>query len=177
MNIERLSRPVLTGDLLSEAKSLARIGFDDDDADLSRMIDAAAAEAEELAQIALINQTIRVTLDAFPRSSTFPLPIAPLLDWSTVQIDADDAPFDDFSVMTGLRPAIRLTGARPSGAVVIEYQAGFGADGSSLPVDLRHAILDQAAAYYDARGPGDPKVQALSPHFVRIVGRYRRVRT
>ncbi|MBC9245152.1 hypothetical protein H4P12_00120 [Paracoccus sp. 11-3] len=176
MNIQRLNRTDMTSDMLAEAKSLARVMHDDEDADLYRMVNAAALEAEELAQIALLHQTVRVTLDGWPRGSSFALPIAPLLDWSTVQITADDTAFEDFSVITGQRPAIRATGPRPCGVVVIEYQAGFGADGTDLPADLRQAVLDQVVAYFDARGPGDPKAVALSPHFVRIVGRYRRVR-
>lgn len=177
MIIERLNRADADPAMLTELRSHARLdGFTDDDDQIVRMGRAAAREAEEFAQIALLNQTIRVTLESCPRALTFPLPIGPLLDWSTVEVTADGAAFDDFSVMTGQRPAIRFTEARPAGGVVIEYQAGFGPDSASLPDDLREAILDQALAYYDARGPGDPKAAAMSPHFARIVGRYRRVR-
>lgn len=178
MNIQRLNR--VDGDPVDLAclRAHARTDPSDSDMDLevARMGRAAAREAEELAQIALLHQTVRVTLDGWPRGNSFFLPIAPLMDWETVKISADGTAFEDFSVTTGLRPEIRATGPRPCGVVVIEYQAGFGAGANDLPADLRQAVLDQAAAYFDARGPGDPKAQAMSPHFARIVGRYRRVR-
>lgn len=176
MIVERLNRTHADAVELDDLRAHARLTEDYDDAEIARMGRAAAREAEDFAQIALLNQTIRVTLECCPRASTLPLPIAPLLDWSTVEVTADGVAIEGFSIMTGQRPAIRLTGPRPSGGMVIEYQAGFGADAASLPDDLREAILNQALAYYDARGPGDGKTIALSPHFTRIVGRYRRVR-
>lgn len=174
MIVQRLDAPPRDVVDLQELLDHARLDRDDEWA-ISQMARAAAREAEDLAQIALLNQTIRVTLKCCPRASTVPLPIAPLLDWSTVKITAGGAAFDDFSVTTGLRPAIRLTAARPSGGMVIEYVAGWGEGPSSIPEDLRHAVLDQAVAFYDARGAGDPKTVARSPQFARIVGRYRRV--
>lgn len=178
MNIERLNRSTADVVTLEDLHIHCRSVASDDEMTIEvvRMGRAAAREAEEHGSLALLNQTIRVTLDGWPRSWTFYLPIAPLLDWSTVEITADGELFDDFTVMTGLRPAIRLIGPRPSGVVVIEYQAGFGDDGASLPDDLREAILDQAANYFDQRGTGDQKSVWLSPHFTRIVGRYRAVR-
>lgn len=178
MIIERLTPATDDPGMVDDLRAHARLdGNAEDDAQIVRMARAASREAEGLAQIALLNQTIRVTLlDGWPGGATLPLPVAPLLDASTVEVTADFDAFTDFRVVTGLRPAIHLTGWPPAGVVVIEYQAGFGPDSDSLPDDLREAIHDQAVAYYDLRGPGDPKASALSPHFARIVGRYRAVR-
>ena len=61
--------------------------------------------------------------------------------------------------MIGRRPPLRLVGPRPTGQVIIEYQAGFG----NHPEDLRHALPDQIAAYYDTRGAVDQEAAPLPP--------------
>lgn len=176
MNTERLERPASGIIDLAEAKNHARVDSDFEDADFARMMVSAIIEAEEYASIAFRYTAIRVTLDAWPRTRSLTLPIGPLVDWSSVSITAAGGDFDDFSVLTGHRPELLLTGARPSGRIVIEYIAGFGETGAEVPEDMRHALLDQIATYYDARGAVDRKTTTLSPHFVRIVGRYRGVR-
>lgn len=136
----------------------------------------AAAELEQVAQLALFNQTIRVTLDGWTRAATLPLPISPLLDPLSVTVKVDGQVFTGFAVVTGRRPSLRLTDSLPScEVVVIEYLAGFGDELAELPADLIHAIMDQASAYYDARGIGDGKTNGMSPHMARIAARYRRV--
>lgn len=142
-----------------------------------RHMKAAAQEAEAYGQLALLTQTIRVTFEVWPvpHGLTLPLPIAPVIDPGSVTMTADGAPFTGFTVITGLRPALVLTGDCPSGRVVIEYDAGFGVDASAIPPAPAHAILDQASAFFDERGVGAGKSNGMSPHFARIVARYRRV--
>ena len=136
---------------------------------------AAAAEFEKLAQVALFDQTVRVTLDGWPCRAVMALPIAPVLDPLSVAITADGEPFESYAIITGQRPALRLTGARPSGLVVIEYTAGFGDAMDDLPADIRQAIQDQAAVQQDVRGARALGRDTLSPHMARVVARYRRV--
>ena len=177
MIVQRLENP-LSGivDLEALAAHTRTDGHDDFLPELERFAAAAVREAEDLGQIALRSQAVRVILDAWPSGHSFRLPIGPLLDGESVTITADDQPFDSFSTITGQRPALRLSAARPCGQIVIEYVAGYGEDAESIPEDLRLAIMDQAAAYFDARGASDPKRQTQSPHFARIIGRYRGVR-
>lgn len=177
MNVQRLDRTPWSLVELQDLRDHARVdpnGYDD--VALYRMFIAATLEAEDYGQLALFPQTVRVTLDAWPRGHSFRLPIGPLLDWDSVSVTADGQPFEDFNTMTGARPELRLTAARPCGQIVIEYASGYEYQRHKIPADLAIAVMDQALAFYDARGPGDPKVQALSPHFSRIVGRYRGVR-
>jgi uncharacterized phiE125 gp8 family phage protein len=135
----------------------------------------AAAELEKVAGLALFDQTIRVTLEAWTRAATLPLPVVPLLDVLSVTVKVDGQAFDGFAVVTGQRPTLRLTKALPEGVVVIEYVAGHGDTLAELPADLVHAVMDQASAYYDTRGIGDAKSNGMSPHMARIAARYRRV--
>jgi len=145
------------------------------EAEVLRMASAAASEFEAYAQIALLDQSITVTLDGPIRKAMFALPIAPLIDPLSLAVTVDGTPTDSFAVVAGLRPAIRFTEGKPSGCVVIEYRAGFGETADDLPADIANAICDQASAYFDMRGADDFKSNGMSPHMARIAARYRRV--
>ena len=176
MIIERINRPTGATVTLGSAKAHLRVDGNDSDVEIMTMIAAAGRELEDYACLALLTQTIRVTLDCWPRASGFPLPIAPLLDILTVSVTADGVAFDAYAVIAGQRPALRLTGERPSGLVVIAYEAGFGIGASNIPADLGIAVLDQVAILYDMRGVTDPRQgTGLSPHMARTAARYRRV--
>ena len=177
MIIERLERPLNNAIDLRDLQLHSRTdGMDEVLPELQRFASAATREAEDLAQIALLLQAVRVTLDGWPRTHCLPLPIGPLMDSDSVTVTADGQPFEDFTTTTGARPELRVTGPRPCGRIVIEYVAGYGETSDTIPEDLRLAVMDQAACYFDARGAGDPKMQAQSPHFARIIGRRRGVR-
>lgn len=143
--------------------------------EVERMALAAAAELEVYAQIALLTQTVTVTLENGPSRSWFELPVAPLNDPLSVVVTADGIAFESFAVVAGSRPAVRFTDGRPCGLVVITYEAGFGETAADIPPDLRNAICDQASAYFDMRGAGDGKSNGMSPHMARVAARYRRV--
>lgn len=176
MRIERLER-LTTGIIgLAEAKGHVRVDGDDSDVEIGRMITAAIMEAEDYASMALRLQAVRVTLPEWPLAGCITLPIGPVVAPATVTVTADGDDFEDFTAEAGQRPALRLTGPRPSGRVVVEYVAGFGDDAADIPEDIRLAVLDQVAVYFDARGATDRKGVSLSPQFARIIGRYRRVK-
>jgi uncharacterized phiE125 gp8 family phage protein len=160
---------------LPEVAEHGRLTYPGDQAEVHRLSLAAAREFEDFAQIALLDQTVSVTLEEPIRSAMLALPIAPLVDPLSVDITVDGLAFDAFAVITGLRPAIRFTGDKPCGLVVISYLAGFGATAAAIPDDVKHAVADQAIAYYEIRGPGDGKSNGMSPHMARIAARYRRV--
>lgn len=160
---------------LDDAKRWARVDGDSEDGDFARMMDAVAFEAEDYAEIALFDQTVRLSLPHWPRVHVL-LPIGPVRDLASIAVTIDGQPWTDLRISTGRRPALVMLGSPPSGAVVIEYQAGFGSTPAAIPADLTQALLDQVAVYYDARGSGDGKRISLSPHFTRILSRYRGVR-
>lgn len=136
---------------------------------------AAAAELERYAELALLDQTIRVTRGGWTRTDCLDLPIAPLVDPLSVVVTVDGVAFDQFAVIAGLRPALRLTGERPCGHVVVTYLAGFGPSAPDIPRDLAVALMDQAAATFDLRGDNEGKGTGMSPHLARIAARYRRI--
>lgn len=164
---------------LAEIKNHARATFDDDDDELTRMAATSAAEIEQFAQIALLTQTIRVTIfDPAPGAYGFNLPIGPVADDDTPTVTIDGEAFTGFDFVGGNRPYIRwltsfheLTPSR----IAVEYQAGFGATASDIPADLAQAIADQAALHYDGRSPMNARELTTSPHMARIGARYRGV--
>lgn len=159
---------------LTDTMRWARVDGDYEVADFARMIDAVAREAEDYAQIALLDQTIRILLPFWPPGHVR-LPIVPILDRDSISVTINAQTWADVQLGGGSRPLLIICGNAPAGVVVIEYQAGFGADPASIPADIRQALTDQVAVYYDTRGPADAKAVSLSAHFARILGRYRGV--
>lgn len=176
MIVERT--PVSTAEpfSLNAVKEHLRVTDISDDAGIRAMARAAALEIESYAQLALLDQTVRVTLPAWPSLDDWPLPVAPLLDPASLTVSVAGFAFTEFGAVPGLRPVIYPTGTIPEGRTVITYTAGFGAAEEDIPADLREAIKDQAAAAYDWRGNPEFKGNGLSAHMARIAARYRRVR-
>jgi uncharacterized phiE125 gp8 family phage protein len=177
VNVERLSLPTALPFSLDAVLAHVRLTADDA-AEAQRIAQAAAKEIEDFAQIALLFQTIKVTTSWSAQPGYgMRLPIAPLLNSGTVSITVDGVAFTDFDVETGNRPSIWYGYSGIPGddqVAVIMYQAGFGADAAAIPADLAHAILDQAAVLFDARGAAQAGTR-LSPSSARIAARYRRV--
>ncbi len=156
-----------------------RVADDDENAAIAHIAETAAAEVEQFAQIALLSQTIRVTIFDPNRENGLYLPIGPVADDETPTITIDGEAFTAFHFVGGNRPYIQwrdgyfdLTPSR----MAIEYQAGFGDTASDIPADLSQAIMDQAALHYDGRSPMEAKSLTTSPHMARVGARYRGVR-
>lgn len=118
MIIERLTMPTA---LPFDATALADHVRVTDAAQITearRHAKAAAGEAEDYGQLALLNQTIRVTLDAWPRAAWVALPIIPMLDPLSVTVTVDGVAFDGFAVVAGQRPAIRPRTRFPNGSTM-----------------------------------------------------------
>lgn len=174
MIVERLDRSTVTPFVWDHLLDHVRVDGEQG-TEANRHAHAAAQEAEDFGQLALLTQTIRVTFEAWPDLDFLPLPIIPVFAAGSVTMLANGLAFTAFNVTTGLRPALALTDVRPTGRVVVQYQAGFGAAASDIPPALAHAIVDQAAALFDDRGAGDGKTNGMSMHMARILARYRRV--
>lgn len=184
MHITRTPISTAAPFVLDDVKAHARIDGDFDDWAIQRMADTAAREIEAHCALALLSQTVTVTLSEW--GCVVPLPVGPLdvvaLDDHPITVKTREA---DGSLITwpqgwwvdaGRYPVLHLTDrAFVNGtALVVTYPAGFGAEASRIPEDLQHAINDQAAAFYDLRGAEDGK-QGLSLAASRIAARHRRV--
>lgn len=165
---------------LLDLKAHVRVDADCELPSLELMGMAAALELEEFAQIALLTQTVRVTVfGPCPNSSVFELPIGPALDGATATVLIDGAAFADFEFATGPRPHVRWLAPflelNPE-RISIEYQAGFGPTHWHIPKDLSLAVLDQTAMLFDERAPSNARGNFMSPHMARIGAKYRGVK-
>lgn len=164
---------------LNRIKDHARVDHEDEDIGFMVLGWTAASEIEHVAQIALLTQTIRVTVFQPCRDSFLSLPIGPAYQTEGVTVTLDGVPFTGFEFVPGNRPAINW-GADyhdlfPT-RLQVEYQAGFGPAVQYIPLDLQLAVADQAALIYDNRAGGDGKALTSSPHMARIAARYRGLR-
>lgn len=164
---------------LAALKAHLRIDFDDDDDGITTLGHAAAFELEEFSQIALLRQSIRITIFNPPRDPALRLPIGPVADADIPVVTVDGVLADNVQFCGGNRPYINSYSigieSKFAGRVTIEYQAGFGLTALDVPRDLAQALMDQAAVMYDGRSPMDAKALTTSPHMARIGARYRGV--
>lgn len=164
--------------VLEDLKLHLRVADASEDTAIQNIGQTAAAEVEQFAQIALLNQTIRVTIFDPSQEYGLSLPIGPAADENVPIVTIDGEAFIAFDFVGGNRPYIRWSAPyhdlAPS-RMTIEYLAGFGATAADVPSDLAQALMDQAALHYDGRSPMDARSLTTSPHMARIGARYRGV--
>lgn len=165
---------------LSPIKNAVRIELDETEFDdeLTSAARAAAAEVEHFAQLALLNQTVTVTIFDPICAAGQSLPIGPVDSEDAPTVTIDGSAFTGFDFVAGPRPYLHwqssyfdLTPCK----IVIVYQAGFGETADDVPADLAEALADQAALHFDGRSPMDSRALTTSPHMARICARYRGV--
>lgn len=187
LTVHRLTIPQDLPDDLAQVLEFLRVMPGDEDQEVSDMIATAAAELEQLAELALLSQAIRVTCDGWPEGGTLRLPIGPVLADAAFDATADGQPLEA-QLIPGLRPHLRLAG-EPSSTlhrahIVVEYQAGFGPAAGAIPADIRGAIRDQVAVLHYERGASAVTskarnvrgIEGMSHAMQRVIGRYRGVR-
>lgn len=163
---------------MQELREYARITHIDEDFTLERMGRAAAAEVEHFAQVALLSQTIRVTILDLVHGEGLTLPIGPVADDATATVTIDGQDLTGFDFVTGSRPYLSWPASirgTASSRVVIEYPAGFGDAAGDVPDDLAQAVLAQALLIFEERAPREAKTLARSSHLARVGARYRGV--
>lgn len=165
MPIKVTGAPATTPETVANAKIHARVTTSDDDAFFTQLLKAAALEAQDFANISLITQTITATWDCFPSGREIWLPRPPLqsvtsvkyYDSSNTQVTLSSSSYQvDISTTPG---AIVLNDGESwpvtynrASAVEVIYIAGYGADESSVPEDIRLAIQALVTHWYDHRG-------------------------
>lgn len=178
---------------LTEAKRALRVDIDDDDSLIEFYISAARSYIERICrpQLAMMTQTCTHTADEFPASDTLELRPYPLQSvTSVVYVDADGVSHtisaSDYIVDTVNEPGrIRLksTASWPSvtlqevNGFQVNFVAGFGGSGSSVPHELRQVILLLVAHQYENREPivvsgAIPKVLEFT--VMSLIGPWRR---
>ena len=120
--------------LLQEAKDWCRIDVADDDTIITSLIKAARIMCENYANLSFINRT--VTAKIKNGLGGFNPPFGPLVE-ITSATDSDGNAITDFKFDCAY-----------SGNVTVVYTAGY----TTLPVNLKTAVLNQIAFLYENRG-------------------------
>lgn len=162
-----LTAPTIEPVSLAEAKLHLRVDISTDDTLIETLITAARQHLETLCRprIAMITQTWQYIADCWPSSDTLELRPWPLQSVSSISYTDEDGMTATFSsanylVDTSSEPGrIRLKSAaswptvslRELNGLVIQFVAGWGADGSTVPAPLRQALLLLVAHWYENR--------------------------
>lgn len=165
---------------LAEAVQHLRLdGFEDDTPsmlELQAMIWAALRDLEDLAQIAVFDQTITATVTDTTAGRWTRLPIGPVKPDTPAIVFLDVTPYDVTVTPGGwlieLPEPVDLAPAPFS----VTWQAGFGTEPWHIPQDIKTAILNQTANYWAMRGDSESKAPAIAPALSRVAARYRGVR-
>jgi uncharacterized phiE125 gp8 family phage protein len=189
MIVTTLAAPAAEPLGLAEAKDYLRIAYDGEDALVSTLIAAARSRIEELAGVAMIARTLRVTLDRWPKdmitTRTLRLPVRPAGELVAVTArDAAGGPetvTDRFTLASGRSARlVWTTGAFPwpgarTNAVEIDYTAGFGEAPEDVADGLRLAVKRLAAHAYHARD-AETIAGPLPEDVAGLVSPWRRVK-
>lgn len=176
---------------LAAAKAYLRVDDAAEDGLIATLITAARLHVEAITGRALVAQSWRLVLDAWPVCRVIELPVGPML--SLTVITAYDAegdehlvPLAQFIPETRVSPARLLLPLAVAGmpalrerrGLEIDYVAGFGETGDDVPADLTQALKVLIAYWFEHR---DAVIVAGSgavvpAGFDRLVSPYKRVR-
>ncbi|GAB4518728.1 MAG: hypothetical protein Tsb0010_03010 [Parvularculaceae bacterium] len=173
---------------LADAKAFLRIDAPDEDALIADFIRAARRVVEARTGRALITQTLRLKLDAFPDACELSLrrsPVQSVISVTTFDQNGAAMVFDaaNYALDGDSHPArILRKPAIPwpipsaaGGGIVIDFIAGYGPSGSDVPEPLRQAIRILTAHFHEQReavgegGGAIPfRVEALLAPFAEV---------
>ena len=170
---------------LADAKAQLRIAHDSEDALISGLIKAARAEVEAQTGMALIDQSWRLAMDAWPHDGLVRLrrhPVREILSVTVYGEEGEAAVLEPASYEADLlsRPA-RLHFTLPPAperrlnGIEVDFTAGFGEAGTDVPDLLKRAVLMLVAQWYEFRAVFGAQDQPVSipPGFDRLIAGYR----
>lgn len=172
---------------LAEAKAFLRVEDSAEDGLITSLIGAARLHVEGVTGQALLEQSWRVVLDAWPADRQVRLPVVPFAGITGITAHDGAGGAHDVPLAQFLREPDRLllpaTVAgmpvlRERQGIEIDYVAGFGTAPENVPPDLRQALLGLVAHWFEHRDAvivaGSGSIVPTS--FERLVAAYRRVR-
>lgn len=181
-----LAGPATEPIALAEAKAWLKLDGDDEDALVSTLIAAARLHVESATGRALIAQSWRLVLDAWPDNRVVRLPVTPLLSLTSItafdgdgidhemSLDGIDAGRAELLLPAGIdAPALR-----EHHGIEIDYVAGFGEDSEDVPGPLKQALLLLMAYWFEHRDTvfGMGEGPAVPMGFDALVAPYHMVR-
>lgn len=188
MHVTTLVAPAAEPLGLAEAKEYLRIAYDGENSLVTTLIAGARARIEDLAGVAMISRTLRVTLDRWPvrtvETRVLRLPVRPAGALLAVRVFDDggvaETVTDRFALTTGRAARLVWTngafpwpGRRHHG-IEIDYTAGFGEAPEDVAEGLRLAVKRLVAHGYHARDPGSMS-GTLPEDVAGLISPWRRV--
>lgn len=137
---------------LTEVKRYLRIGFNDDDEDITAMITAAREWVEDVTGVTLVTRTVTCRVHLVSGQSV-ELPSGPQQSEPVVTPDSDAS--ETYTVSTG--PYVTISGC---GDYSVSYTAGY----DSIPGMLKLAIKAKVAALYERRGENESSPESSTAY-------------
>lgn len=188
MALFKITEPALEPVTVAEARAWLRFSHTSEDLMIADLISAARQDVENQTGLSLISQQWRMTMDNWPDGDMIELPRGPVTGIIAVTVyAANGAPSTvlptDYLLDMRSEPARLLfekrsyPGRRMNG-IEIDFSAGFGATGASVPDMLNRAILLLVAHWYEFRGAFRASDQPVSypDGYLPLMRPYRKVR-
>lgn len=147
---------------LIEQKLFSRVDTSADDDLISSLISAARRMCEQYTHRAFVNTTYDLTINSF--TGRIQLPRSPLSSVTSITYldtagDSQVLATSVYRVVTGFEPGIITLDYGQSwpsiypvdGPITVRFVAGYGAEDSDVPADIRHAIKLLAHEMYEHR--------------------------
>lgn len=172
---------------LAEAKAYLKVDDSAEDGLITTLIGAARLHVEGVTGQALLAQSWRVVLDAWPENRMVKLPVTPFMAVTEIMAYDDNGGGHAVPLAQFLSEPDRLLlpdavagmpALRARQGIEIDYVAGFGTEPAAVPADIRQALLVLVGYWHEHRdavivaGSG-----AVVPSgFDRLVAGHKRVR-
>lgn len=190
MALQQVSGPAVEPISVAEAKEHMRVDGTSEDALISSLILTSRLHIEAALGLALITQSWRLLLDAWPKAGEVRIPLRPLQSVSEIKTyDAADAASvvatDRYVFDAASNPGRIVPGGgglpqlgRAANGIEISFVAGYGDNPTDVPAPIRQALLLLIAHWYEHRDPveiGTPGV-AIPASVSRLLKPYRQAR-
>ena len=162
----RITQPAVEPVSLGEAKVQARVDTEADDAYIQALIAVARQYVEDILDITLLSTVWEASYDLFPVwAIVLPRPMLQTANITVTYRLGDGATSTKSSAAGDFRVDTRTVPGRiyphwsdtwpavrgDENSVVVNYTAGFGPDGSSVPPLYKHLMMVLVAHWYDTR--------------------------
>lgn len=165
MSMTMTAAPVAEPMTLAEAKAHCRVDGDAEDAFITSLIVTSRLQIEAALGLALITQSWRLSLDAWPEGGALELPMRPVQSVQAIEVERPGSatttlPLSSYHLDGNAVPArvlldpaaIPMPDAIAEG-ISIRFTAGFGANAADVPQPIRHALLLLVAHWFENREP------------------------
>lgn len=163
MTLRLITPPEIEPVSLETAQTFLRVDAPADQLLLEMMLKAAREKGEELSRRAFITQTLEQVFDAWSEDFIFTLWRPPLQSVVSVKYrDSDNVEhtWTDYVVDTRSQPGKIIFDSFPSetllesGAITVQFTAGYGSTAADVPERIKQAILMLAGHWYETRDMG-----------------------